>query len=361
MPRPKAPKATTPDAGKNTAPAKGPNYGELIYGDTGVDANTKAQILALADKANKSKSNEDVKAFHESLFNEGGIGTGLNEQTRRQLSEMITYGPQGRQPRGKSRQRPHMPEGNVPGGGGGTPGGGGGGYNRQPLSEEAKGWAGDVLSGDLERINERNPYLENLMDPDKQDPTKNPYIQAMIEGLQRETKEDFTGNLAALNEQAEGAGRYGSGFYGAMRTRASEEASEAVADATSKLYAGAYENERNRQAGLTSEFMQQQTSAARIPIEFGQLDVARGQLGVARGQLGLARSEFAFNKKMATLAAQQDAVNSYLNILAGIGSMGGSQWGTNAGEFIPSQNPVGAAAMGGMGGYLAMRNAGRQA
>ena len=219
-------------------------------------------------------------------------------------------------------------------------------------------WATNVLGGNFSNL----PNYANLTDPSMQDPTKNPYIQAMVTGLQGTLRSDWLGNQSALNDQAEAGGRYGSGAYLSESTKAAQAADTSLANAIAGMYSGAYENERNRQAGLTGQFLGAQTSAAQIPVSIYGIDKdyaasikstnAQRQVGMAG--VNLQRSEFNFNKKMQLASAQQDALNDYFNLLSGIGGMGGTTYGTSPGTYIPTQSPGGSALLGGLGAGISV-------
>lgn len=240
---------------------------------------------------------------------------------------------------------PTSGSGGGSGGGSGSGGGGGAGGNLSGISSATQpsyDWAKAILSGDFSNL----PMYNEMTDPKYSDPTQNPYIQAMIDNLQREMQEDWFGEATALNEMAEAGGRYGSGTYLHARGRLDEETQEALASEIARMYSGAYENERQRRAGLMGQFLGAQTSASRIPIELGNLGVSQGMLGVSQGQLGLDRERFAFEKKMGLLGAQQDSINDYLNILLGIGGIGQTGSVTRPGVYQGSVNPFVAGGLG---------------
>lgn len=75
-----------------------------------------------------------------------------------------------------------------------------------------------------------------------------------------------------------------------------------------------------------------------------QYDLGRRGIGVQRGQLDLANRQFQDQ-------VSQGSLNDLLNIIMGIGGMGGTN--NSPGQYIPSgPDPFMAALMGGMGGYL---------
>lgn len=220
--------------------------------------------------------------------------------------------------------------------------------SKGPLVDESKNWALDVLKGNFES----NPWLNRMMDPANLDVRNNPNLKPVVDAIQREGGQDLLRNLWQADAQSEQLGRPGSGYSAALRMQREHDTNQSVQDALSRVYAGAYENEANRQAGLIPTVLGTQYQAAQIPIEYGQLDVARGQLGVQRGQLGLARNEFNFSKKMQLAAAQQDALSDYLGILQGIGGLGGTTMESQAGSYQPSMGAWEAALMSGMGSAL---------
>ena len=233
------------------------------------------------------------------------------------------------------------------------------GMPTQESAEASDKWSTDVTTGQFET----NPWLQAMMDPAKLDVRNNPNLQPVVDSVQREAGQDLLRSLWDKDAQAESKGRAGSGYSAALRVQESEQQNEAVADAISRIYAGAYENEANRQSGLMPSVLSTQASAARVPIEWDQNEINRqksywdylinkGQLGVARGQLGLAKSEAGFQRKMALQAAQQNALDSYVDILRGIGGLGGTTVETTPGVYSPSMDPWAAALMGAGGGWM---------
>jgi hypothetical protein len=175
-------------------------------------------------------------------------------------------------------------------------------------------------------------------------------------------QEDWLGNLRALDARAEAQGRGGSPLASAMRTRATEETEEALGSQLANIYAGAYENARNRQMQGLGQMMSTQAQAAGIPIAWHQADTARKGVNVQRygidkqfqidkGRLGLARQEFNFQKRMGLASAQQDALMDYASLLSLVGGMGGTQVDQGGGQFIPTNNPWVQAGLGGLGGW----------
>lgn len=235
---------------------------------------------------------------------------------------------------------------------------GGGKGGKRPIAEQASmQWANDVLGGNFES----NPWIRNLMDPEALDVRNNPNLQAVADSIQGELQEDWLGNLRQLDSAAESRGRGGSPLAAALRARETEETQEAAANALNQLYAGAYENERNRQMQGLGMSLQAQAQAAGIPISWFEAQTGRQgvnvqrQLGreanqIDRGRLGLARQQFNFEREMGLANAQQDALNDYMGLLATIGGMGGTT--TTPGQYVPTQSPWAAGLLGGMGGWM---------
>jgi hypothetical protein len=244
--------------------------------------------------------------------------------------------------------------GTTTGGSTGTTTGGG---SSGPLAG-TEAWAKNVLGGNFSNL----PMYSELTDPKYADPTTNPYIQSMVGGIRGQLQSDWLGNQAQLNEQAEAGGRYGSGAYLSASTKTAQAADTSLANAIAGMYSGAYENERQRRAGLASQFLGAQESAANIPVSIYGIDKnyaasikstnAQRQVGMANVSLG--RAEFNFTKQMQLQSAGQDALNDYFNLIAGIGGMGGTTYGTSPGTYIPTQSPVGAALLGGLGAGTAV-------
>lgn len=240
-----------------------------------------------------------------------------------------------------------------PSSGGSTTTGGGtvtGGGSSGPL-QGVQQWATNVLGGNFQNL----PMYQELTDPKYADPTQNPYIQSMVGGLQDTLRQDWLGNQAALNEQAEAGGRYGSGAYLAGSRNAAQAADTSLANAIAQMYSGAYENERQRRAGLAGQFLGAQQAAAQIPVSiYGinkDFEAAKAGVNVQRQGVNLQRQEFNFNKQMQLQAAQQDALNDYFNLIAGIGGLGNTSYGQSSGtsaSYIPPSNAAATAAVGGL-------------
>ncbi|MDP2661059.1 MAG: hypothetical protein Q8R28_10065, partial [Dehalococcoidia bacterium] len=338
--------------------------------NTDIPNELKIQITELAKTASTGAySPQEIQSLHQAIFN-----SALPQDLKVQLSNLITYQ--------AKTATPTAPTGGGGGGGGGGTGGGahtgtGGGsggfgitgqIGAYPggVAQPSLDWASALMGGDFSNT----PLFNELTDPKYSDPTQNPYIQSMIGSLQGEMQEDWFGQQSALAEAAEAQGRYGSGLYQALSTRATEETQEALASAISQMYMGAYENERQRRAGLFGTMLGAQGQAAQLPIQVGQLGVNQAQLGlesralgIQAGQLSLARSQFAFQKKMGLLGAQQDALSDYLAVLLGIGGLGGTQVNQGGGQFVPTMSTSTATLLGGLGGltnyWSTQNNSGR--
>lgn len=334
-------------------------FNQLLYGSTTIPNDLKTQISGLArTAATGAYSAQEIQSLHQAIFN-----SALPQDLKVQLSNLVTY--QANAPKTAT------PTGGGGGGGGGTSGGGGtgahegGGTSGQfGISGQIGAYPGDVANTSLDWVNallggdfSSVPMFDELTDPKYADPTQNPYIQSMIGSLQGEMQEDWLGQQAALAEAAEAQGRYGSGLYQALSSRATEETQEALASAISQMYMGAYENERQRRAGLFGTMLGAQGQAAQLPIQVGQLGVNQAQLGlenralgIQAGHLSLARDQFAFQKKMGLLGAQQDALSDYLAVLLGIGGLGGTQTNVGGGQYVPTMSSSTAALLGGLSG-----------
>lgn len=106
--------------------------------------------------------------------------------------------------------------------------------------QAALDWAKAILSGDYSSI----PMYNELTDQQYSDPTQNPYIQAMIGNIQDSLKQDWLGSQAALMDQAEAGGRFGSGLYQAQSAQNMGRTQQALSQAESQLYAQSYEPRR---------------------------------------------------------------------------------------------------------------------
>jgi len=235
------------------------------------------------------------------------------------------------------------------GGGGGTSGGGGGGGEGSSGGSgggtygQANSLITQLMGGDFTSL----PLWAELTDPARNDPYTNPAMQPIIDGIQREMQEDWLGEQAALAELAEAGGRYGSGTYLAARSRATEESSEAVADAISRLLGGAYESEQQRRAGLLGSAMEAMLGSAGLAFND---KASQRQAAAASAANRLARQQFNFSKKMQLATGQQDALSDYLGLLLGIGSLGGTTTTNQSGGGVPAMDPNAAAILGLLGG-----------
>ena len=224
-------------------------------------------------------------------------------------------------------------------------------HTGSPVPEDTNAWIKDTLSGRASSLSE----YDDLISKDNLDPSKNPALQGVIDSIDRHAQQDYLGDLRANQEGAEGQGMFGSGMYTAMNTNISQRSRESVDDAVSRLLAGHYENAQNRRADLTKALMQQQGVAANVDIE-DKASQRQTRVGMANARVGMAnvnlgRQQFAWQKEMDIDSKQQDALNDYYNLIAGIGAMGGSQWGTgNTGNT--AMNPWSAALIGAGGSLM---------
>src|SRR3990167_1818478 len=222
-------------------------FNELLYGSTTIPNDLKMQISGLAKTAGTGDySAKEIETLHKAIY-----GSALPQELKLQLSALVNY-------RARTAAPPAPTGGGGTGGGGGTSGGfhpntGGGtssgfgitgqiGAYPGNIAQSSLDWASALMGGDFSNT----PLFGELTDPKYSDPTQNPYIQSMIGSLKGEMQEDWFGQQSALAEAAEAQGRYGSGLYQALSTRATEETQEALAQAISQMYMGAYENERQR-------------------------------------------------------------------------------------------------------------------
>lgn len=219
---------------------------------------------------------------------------------------------------------------------------------KEPLAkQESLGWARDVLSGNIE---ERNPALARLMREEDLDPTKNPLVQNVANDIQGRVRSDWLGDLDALTQASEAGGRFGGSTWQGARERSVGAANEAANAGLNQLLAGAYEAERNRQAGLAQGLSGTQAQAASIPVSWAANDTARAgvnaQRSVGMANVGVARGHLELAQQQAEFDALQDLINLY----GSVGDWGGTQQG--GGQYIPTTNPYVSGAAGALGGWL---------
>lgn len=341
-----------PDRGLDTSPTRTTNntgsisplqqFNQLLFSPSAatIPNDLKIQMTELAKSAAVGDYNpQNIKALHQAIFN-----SGLPQDIKVQLSNMITYQAAAPKP------TPTSPSGGGGGGGGSTGGGGGGGGG-----EGGGGGAGTystantllnaLMGGDFSSL----PLWAELTDPARNDPYSNPAMQSIVDSIQREAQEDWLGNVTQLTEAAEAGGRYGSGTYNALRTRETEEANEAVFDAISRLLGGAYESEQSRRTSLLQSAMDAMLGSA--GLAYSDKASAR-QASAAAAANRLAGQQFNFSKKMQLAAGQQDALSDFLGTILGIGSLGGTTYGVSPGTYQPSMDPTAALLLGGWGGYV---------
>lgn len=295
-----------------------------------------------------------------------------------------TGGTGGRAPSAKERMRAQY------GMAGGRSGGGGGGgrslaaFGASEDSSNAGGYHGGG-GGSLPRgrnydgdyvpdtITGSDSFFANqmraLMDAKTLDPANDPTLQPVIDAIQREAKEDYLGNLAGLEAQLQGAGRYGGGLYQAMIGQQTEEQQEAVSQAIAQQLMGAYQAQRERQMqglGLVNQrdlaAMQDMTqreaidaqsraagaasaAAAKEAAEQRKLQAASMLLGSQMQLMGM-RGDMAQLMQQGQLGAGQlglgygelgmSGFNTALN--AGQLGLGAAQLGANIGQGIWGMN-----------------------
>ena len=84
-------------------------------------------------------------------------------------------------------------------------------------------------------------------------PDSNPYIKGAVDAALRPIQQSLNQNIMAIGDTFSGAGAYGGSNQALMSSRAVNDWANTSADTSSRIYAGNYENERQRQmmgAGL---------------------------------------------------------------------------------------------------------------
>jgi len=317
-----------------------PTFGSLLYG-SGLDQATKDSIQGLYRNASSSDP-RTIQSLHQAIY-----GSGLDQATKDQLAGMMTYAP-------RTATQPRVSSGGSGGGGMSTSSGGSGGGSTtvsgsSSPTDDALAWAQAILKGDFSS----NPLYSQVTDTAGYRQAVDDYLAQ----IQDQLKSDWLGNQAALADQAEAGGRYGSGLYQSQSYQNALAADKAYANAAAQANIAYEQDNRDRQAQIFNSLLGTQVNAAGLPIQkYGmdrQYDVGMAGVAAQNRAIGLQAQEFAFNKKMQLAQAQQNALNDYYNMLSGIGGWGGTQWGMQPGNSsIPTMPSGQAALLGGLGGAL---------
>ena len=164
---------------------------------------------------------------------------------------------------------------------------------------------------------------------------------------------------------------------GAASAAAAKEAAEQRKLQAASMLLGAQMNLVGMRGDMAQLMQSGQQGAAQLGLGYGQLGMSGFDTALNAGQLGLGslqlqsgigqnlwqmnmqesnnawqRQQQEYQNRMQGLAQQQDALNDYLNIIMGIGGMGGSQYSEQPGQYQPYMDPNTAALLGGAGGAM---------
>lgn len=187
---------------------------------------------------------------------------------------------------------------------------------------------------------------------------------------------------AAIDAQSQAAG--------AAAAAAAAEAAEQRKLQAANMLLGSQMSLMGMRGDMASLMQQGQQGAAQLGLGYGELGMSGFNTGLNAGQLGLGalqlqsgigqnlwsmgqqesqdawnrqfqEQQSAWNRQQSQLNGQQDALNDYLNILMGIGGMGGTSYGEQPGQYQPYMDPNSAAIMGAGAGAMEGWGMARQA
>ncbi len=160
-----------------------------------------------------------------------------------------------------------------------------------PLMDAAEGQIGATLRGD---------YL---------DPSTNPYLKKVGATAARGITDQYRGAVNALGSRMESSGRSGGGAHQRGLGRAEEGLATGLGDMYGRLYGGAYESERGRQAAAPGAAAG--LSTARSDLDYRNLSAARSV-----GQQREAKSQEMIDSLVERFRFKQDAGNQSLRRFA---------------------------------------------
>lgn len=198
-----------------------------------------------------------------------------------------------------------------PGGGGG----GGGGWSGGSSSHSGGGNVPDSTVGKgffSEHINE-------LFDPSTLDPANDPTMQPMIDNIQHESEESYWRQIADINNQAEGAGRYGGGFYQGLRAAHADEYNEALQGTLAQQY----------QAARNGALQRQMEALGLV----NSRDIAEGQISASRDAASSAAGASGYSAKLGYDAQMDSNRLQAMQMMLGAGQFG-MQMGGNMAELM---------------------------
>ncbi len=203
--------------------------------------------------------------------------------------------------------------------GGGSGGGSGSGHTGRPGYHPSTGGGGGGYSSTSHSGGGNVPdstvgkgffsqHVNELFDPSRLDPANDPTMQPMIDNIQRESEESYWRQIADINNQAEGAGRYGGGFYQGLRAAHADEYNEALQGTLAQQYQAARNNALQRQMealGLVNN-----------------RDIAEGQISASRDAASSAASASGYSARLGYDAQMDSNRLQAMQMMLGAGQFG---------------------------------------
>lgn len=214
--------------------------------------------------------------------------------------------------------------------GGGEGGSGGSGTGRNPRPRGGySGGGGGSYSGGSSTSRGHIPdstvgqgffsgHINELFDPAALDPANDPTLQPTTDAITREAEEAYWRSVADITNQAEGAGRYGSGLYQGMRAQQGDEYHEALQGTLAQLYG----NARNAA-------MQRRMEALGL---VNNRDIAEGQLASNENIASMSAASSGANARYAYDAQMDQNRLQAIQMMLGAGQFG-MQMGGNMAEL----------------------------
>ena len=194
---------------------------------------------------------------------------------------------------------------------GGGGGGGGGSYNHSTSG----GNIPDSTAGNKFF----SQHVNELFDPAALDPANDPTLQPTTDAITREAEEAYWRSVTDITNQAEGAGRYGSGLYQGMRAQQGDEYHEALQGTLAQLYG----NARNAA-------MQRRMEALGL---VNTRDIAEGQIASNENIASMSAAASGANARYAYDAQMDQNRLQAIQMMLGAGQFG-MQMGGNMAELM---------------------------
>ncbi len=194
--------------------------------------------------------------------------------------------------------------------------------NSNPANQYLSGNA----SGAYLNSNPANSYLSQTANGEylKND---NPYLNGMFQNATNQISNQYKNSVApSIASQFSAAGRFGSGQQYDALAQGAQPLQQALADAASNIYGGAYQNERNLQQQAASSLASNYTNAQNLQQQAAMGIASNYNTGLAMQQQGAQSLANNYNNErglqqqaigMAPTLAGQDYID--LNALMGLG------------------------------------------